>query len=319
MKRAVASRRNNLMEKPSSIDERIEEANKALADLKIPEPPKPDKGGGTRPGYGIKEDPFKGYDYSKPKPLSIFKKALTPTVYILKSLIPPEEFKLFIIYAGLGKGKSAYAIFSLVETLVNWYKIDELEAWEMVKTFIVFHPQQFFDKLDEIEAAGYSRIPGLIWDDAGLWLYALDWNEPFIKSFGKYLNIARTLLACMLMTTPAVKWIFSKVRDFPDAYTVSIMKTTGNPRAKWRREAKGYQSVILPDLKKSRVYQRFEDTFNCRMPDFFFEWYKPLRDAYELLARDLIKKNWAKLKEKESLPELEAYPGLALPPMRRST
>lgn len=267
----------------------------------------------------MKADPFKGYDYDHPKPLSIFKKALTTTVYILSDLVPPEGFKLFIVYAGLGKGKSAYAIFSFVETLMNWYHVEEAEAWEMVKTFLVFHPQQFFDKLDQIETSGYGRIPGLIWDDAGLWLYALDWNDPFIKSFGKYLNIARTLLASLMLTTPSVKWIFSKVRDFPDAYTISIIKVTGNKRARWRRGAKGYQSVLLPDQKKSRVYHRFTDIFNCRMPDTFFSWYKPLRDSYEKLARDLIKQNWAKLKDKEGIPEISAYPDLALPSMRRPT
>jgi len=235
------------------------------------------------------------------------------TDLIILACRPPTEFKLFTVYAGLGKGKSAYAIFTMVEVLMNWYKVRERDAWEMVKGFICFHPEQFFAKLRQIRDEGLERVPGLIWDDAGLWLYALDWNDPFVKALGKYMNVARSRLASLILTTPTPVWIIKKLRGFPDAFNVSIIKTTGAPGTEWVREAKGYQEVILPDMRKSRIYHRYSDDFNCYMPDEFFVWYKPLRDAYEVLALDLIEKSWDASRAKSIVPELSDYPNLSLP------
>jgi hypothetical protein len=75
---------------------------------------------------------------------------------------------------GLGKGKSAYAIFTLVELLINVFDLAERKAWELVKGFLCFHPEQFFDKLKWIRDEGLERVPVIIWDDAGLWLHALE-------------------------------------------------------------------------------------------------------------------------------------------------
>ena len=248
-------------------------------------------------------------------PLDRHKKHLLITDLIILACRPPTEFKLFTIYAGLGKGKSAYAIFALVEVIMNWYKVREREAWELVKGFICFHPEQFFAKLRQIRDEGLDRVPGIIWDDAGLWLYALDWNDPFVKALGKYMNVARSRLASLILTTPTPTWIIKKLRGFPDAFNVKIIKTTGNPRALWVREAKGYQEILLPDMRKSRVYHRFSDRFNCYMPDEFYKWYKPLRDAYEVLALDLIEMSWDVSRAKSIVPALSDYPNLKLPSM----
>ena len=247
------------------------------------------------------------------KPLARRSDPFTMTDLIYEACTPPTEFKLFTIYAGLGKGKSAYAIFVLVETLMNWYKVREREAWDMVKGFICFHPEQFFAKLRQIRDEGLHRVPGLIWDDAGLWLYALDWNDPFVKALGKYMNVARSRLASLILTTPTPQWIIKKLRGFPDAFNVSIIKPTGAPGTQWYREAKGYQEIVLPDMRKSRIYHRFSDFFNCYMPDEFFKWYSPLRDAYEELALALIEKAWDTSRAKSIVPELSDFPNLNLP------
>ena len=230
------------------------------------------------------------------------RKPLTITKKIVNNMIPPTEFYLFTIYAGLGKGKSAYAIFALVEALISWYKITEDHAWEYVKGFICFHPEQFFRKLREIRLVGLHRVPGILWDDAGLWLYALEWNDPFVKQLGKYMNVARSRLASLILTTPTPNWIIKKLRGFPDAYHVRIKKTTGAPRTRWLRAARGYTLDMMPDLRKFRVNVPFEDDFNCRMPDHFFKWYSPLRDAYEELALDLMEEAFEKQAEKSSVP-----------------
>lgn len=173
------------------------------------------------------------------------------------------------------------------------HKIKEVKkGWELLKQFIVFHPQQFFTKLDDIEEQGLDRIVGIVWDDAGLWLYALDWNDPFIEAFGKYLNIARSHLGCLICTTPLPLWIFKKLRNFPQATNIRIMKCTGNPYQKYRRLARAYSHWMAPDMKKSGVRKIYEDFFDCRMPNHFFEWYQPLRNGYENMARELMRERW---------------------------
>jgi hypothetical protein len=68
---------------------------------------------------------------------------------------------------------------------------------------------------------------------------------------GRYMNVARSRLSSIILTTPSPKYIVKKLRGFPDAYNVSIIKPTGNPRARCYREAKIYEEVILPDMRKS--------------------------------------------------------------------
>ena len=236
------------------------------------------------------------------------------TAKIINAYYPPEEFEMFIVYGPLGYGKSAYSIKVGVEVLQAIYKVSEEEAWELIKQFIVFHPKQFFDKIEEIERT-VKRVPFLIWDDAGLWLYALDWNDPFVEAVGKYLNVARTHLASLICTTPLPKWIFKKLRNFPQATIIKIMKETGAPgEARWRRIAQAYISWIHPDMKHSGVRRIYRDYFKCKLPtEFYLEWYKPLRDTYEDMALALMKEQWQKIESKAKVVLLENYPRLQIP------
>jgi len=229
---------------------------------------------------------------------------------IIKAWMPPEEFKLIIVYGPLGYGKSAYQFKVSVEVLKEIYHLSDEEAWEKLKSFIVFHPSQFFQKMEEIEKIG--RVPFLNWDDAGLWLGAMKWNDPFVEAFIDWLNTPRSQLACLICSTPSPKWILKKLREFPEAITVRIVKPSGVDVEKfipytqenfWKRAAKGYHYWDHPDLRHSGVRIRFIDTFNCKMPDNFYRWYKPIRDKYEKLARKIWKDRWEKLKKEVKVYE----------------
>ena len=65
----------------------------------------------------------------------------------------------------------------------------------------------------------------LIWDDAGLWLMALEHWHPFVRAVIKYLNVARTNWASLIFTTPLPTWVIKKIRGFPQAVTLKIIKT----------------------------------------------------------------------------------------------
>jgi len=239
------------------------------------------------------------------------------TTKIVNAYYPPEEFYVIIIYAPLGYGKSCYQFKTGVEVLQNVYHLQEKEAWEKLKELIVFHPMQFFQKIDEIEESGLGRVPFIEWDDAGLWLFAMEWNDPFIESFLKYMNIARTHLGALVCSSPTPEWILRKLRRFPSAITVKIRKFNSNHGyVNWLREAVAYNYWMHPDMKHSGVRKMFIDRFNCRMPDDFYTWYKPLRDSYEKLSRNLMKERWKEVSDKSKALLLENYPSLQLPTLQ---
>ena len=235
---------------------------------------------------------------------------------------PPEEFKLMTIYGPLGYGKSTYACKLGVDVLRRVYRITDAEAWVLLKQFIVFHPEQFFAKLKNLTKYNIRRIPFLIWDDAGYWLYALEWNDPFILKVGKYMSLARTHLGGVVMTTLSPDYIFKKLRKFPQALNVSIIKKTGSRKGKdlYKRQAKAYlqyYNIVKGYRIKGPIYQ---DDFLCLMPDEFYNWYKPLRDAYEDMALRLMMEEWDAVRDKSKLVQLEIkHPHLRVPDLTLAT
>jgi len=204
-----------------------------------------------------------------------------------------DECKVFIPYGPLGIGKSAYAC-RVVAEVYGTKQPDGtiLPNWEAVKDHLVFHPRDFVEKcVKMMEKKQKDKV--LIWDDAGLWLFALEHNNPFIKAVIKYLNVARTNWAGLIFTTPLPTWVIKKVRGFPQAVSIKITKemsdynnTKANPKP---RIATAYLFWMSPDMKHSGVRKIYDDKFGAMMPDdFFFDWYKPRRDDYARQAINMM-------------------------------
>jgi len=194
-----------------------------------------------------------------------------------------DEFELIIIYAPLGYGKTTYA----TKTLAQLYHDD----WEQVKSHLVFHPKDFVELCFGM-AKKNRRDKAVIWDDAGLWLFALDQFDPFVKAVIKYLNVARSNWGAIIFTTPTPTWIINKIRRFPQNYCIKVIKASSDLRRIQRpRIATAYKSWVAPDFKKSGVRTKFRDHFDATMPTDFYNWYKPLRDTYAKMAIDLMSKN----------------------------
>lgn len=213
-----------------------------------------------------------------------------------------DEFEAVIVYGPLGYGKSSFA----TQVLAELYGDNDSDPkdpnskhwnWEGIKRKVLFHPKDFINYLLNME----SREKAIIWDDAGLWLYALDWFSPFIKAVGKYLNVARTHLGAIIFTTPLPTYIMKRVRDFPQVKTIKIMKQQSDvfrpTTQKWvkPRIAKCYSMWISPDMQKSGVKEIFADFFNAMLPDDYFSWYKPYRDAYAHEAVMMMRKEMRSL------------------------
>lgn len=214
-----------------------------------------------------------------------------------------DEFVPFIIYGGLGYGKSSYAIRVLSEV----YGDSSGPNFEAVKERIVFLPEQFLSACQKVEDA--ERDKALIWDDAGFWLYSLDYYKPLVKAVTKYLSVARTHWASILFTTPVSDWIVKKAVNMPDERLVRISKQTsvvhtdkeGEKRLYKYRNAFVYRSWRSPDGKKSGVKTIYIDKYNAMLPDDFYSWYKKKRDSYAQQGMNMIKNEIEKEKHKKEI------------------
>jgi len=218
-----------------------------------------------------------------------------------------DEFTPFIIYGPLGFGKSAYAIKVAGHVLGSWLGLDG-PCYELYwfKKILGWHPIKVVAQWMMIK----DKLPVYIWDDAGYWLYALEFNHPWIKAVCKYMNVVRTDLGGIIFTSPLPTYITRKVRALPDLINIKIMKRYSSkdtkPSHQWARLARAYYHWTLPDMKQTRVRKLYEDKFSCRIPDELYEWYKPLRDRYAKEAKRLIFRELRKMFGKEEVQSVIA-------------
>ena len=227
-----------------------------------------------------------------------------------------------IIYGTKGMGKSSYSFLTGVDVLTNGdykkKKYDASWAWEELKDRIVFTPAEFLEKVMNLE----KRVEFIIWDDAGLWLNALRWNDPFVKRVQEYLNVARTDMAVLMMTTPTSQMVVKKIRESePAFFSVAIRYDTQRGTASLKeladgtlkdykyREARGYFQFLKPDGELSLPKHAWTDHFSALMPDDFYKWYKPLRNKYATMAKELMKYE-LELKKQEMMKHGKLIPGL---------
>lgn len=223
---------------------------------------------------------------------------------LIDRLYYEDEFAIAIAYGGfLGTGKSSYCIKAQAEALGSHSGFPEnIPDYKKVKAFIDYHPKGFVDRVLHMK----RREKCDQFDDMGLWLFALDWYNPFVKAVVKYLNVARTDWGMILGNTPSPKMVVGFIQNFPEIIRVKIIKRDSNLNDPSKpRIAKAYQVWCTPDLKKTGVRKIFEDHYHAMLPDDFYEWYKPLRDAYAGKAKLLMQKELSKLHGKDKENEIE--------------
>jgi len=198
-----------------------------------------------------------------------------------------DDFILVIIYGPLRMGKSAYAMKVLGQVYEYFY--GKPLSPDLVRDYMGFHPSEVIERWLEL---GDKRIPMYVWDDAGYWLYSLDWFDPLLKAIQKYFNVLGTDMNCLLLTTPDPTWVLSKILNMPGTVRGEIKKTRGgirdDPSTLFARRCRGYKPYRMPDLKRTGVNVLWEDDFSCRMPDEVWDYYYPLRRGYALRAKQNI-------------------------------
>jgi len=195
------------------------------------------------------------------------------TTDLIRKAFQKDEFHLIIIYGPLRWGKSSLAMQILHEVYDTWNP-------ENLSKYVGFHPAQVLRDWSSFN----EKIMAYVWDDAGLWLHALDWNSPFVKATGKYLNVAGTDFGGLILTSPLPTWISAKVRGIPQAVSIKIKKVAGNKWQQDLRRGTAYRWWMAPDMKHSGVY-------------------KPRRDYYAKLAKKLMRENLKSLPPELAVPE----------------
>lgn len=226
--------------------------------------------------------------------------------YEMKDELRHDGFFGLLVEGRQRIGKSSYCCQAKAETLGKWEYtrsngVELVEAvkpnYEAVKNYIVFPPEEFLDAILKIGLS--DKISSLLWDDAGFWLFALDWYDPFVKIVSRYIQLAGRQMACLMLTSPSQKLISGKVLEaLPEMYVGKIIKTSGDTQTYRPRRAKVYQRWTYPDGKRGGVHTRWEDDYNVMLPQDFFDWYKPKSDHYLDEALLLMKAEVAVLKNK---------------------
>jgi len=209
-----------------------------------------------------------------------------PTLALARLIVSAylrDDFLLIIIYGNLRMGKSAYAI-KVMGQVYDYLRGRPLSI-DLVDEYLAWHPNDVIQKWTEIT----KRIPMFIWDDAGYWLFSMNWHDPLMIEIQKYFNLVGTDMNTLVLTTPDPTWILSKLLNMPGTVRVKVMKRDGGisdtPTALYRREARGYKPYRSPDLKKHGVNRILTDQFSCYIPDEIYAFYQPRREHYTRIAK----------------------------------
>jgi hypothetical protein len=208
-----------------------------------------------------------------------------------------DDFNLFILHGKPRIGKSAYAIKSMGQAIDYLYGEDIFKITgstgfrraPICQKYMGWSPTENVDIWWEI----VKRICGFIWDDAGYWLFSLNWNDPLLIGVQKYMNVIGTDMNNLLLTTPDPEWILSKMATMPGTMRIKITKRDGgrgdSDSRLYSRRAIGYVPWKYPDLKGGGVNKKLEDDFSCKLPDEFYKWYKPTREEYARQAKVFLR------------------------------
>lgn len=197
-----------------------------------------------------------------------------------------DEFQIFIINGSNGYGKSTLANRIISEV----YSKDGVHGnWDisLFKEHMGFHPVHVYKKW----MSKRKRDKVYHWDDAGVWLNALDYQDPFVKAVGKYLQTARTKWACIIFSAIDRDDVVSKIRNFKSTVIIDVTKEGAKKSSPYPSE-RNHRTCHAWHYWKDRLGKQgnendWSETFNCHVPDKFYEWYYPIRKKFANMSEKL--------------------------------
>jgi hypothetical protein len=219
-----------------------------------------------------------------------------------------DECEIFSVYGmpeGVGKSANVNHVLAdlkgfecckdkeLLQYMYNKKPSKDTPVWEanyeLIKPFVLYLPEDVVRKCKNM-LLRQERDFAFHWDDAGTWLNAMSYQDPFVIAFMNYLSLARSNWGAVILSTPVEDWILKKLRTSAGVIHVKITKEGGNAHIWKPRLSTGYKAVKY--LGTSKVYYptQFIDRFVAIMPDKFYKWYKPKRDSYALISAKKMEK-----------------------------
>ena len=229
---------------------------------------------------------------------------LEASKYVL-DLAEDDRAEIFIVEGGAGKGKTSYGANIIAEV---HSKDGKTGNWDinLFKRYMGFHPIKVFNKWCKAE----DELV-FLWDDAGAFINSLDYSHPLIRKIGKQLQTIRTKYHCVIFTCLDADDLVRKVRMHQGAVTIRISLHGSEPKSteigrKFKRTAtaKHWQKDWY---NKPYRQDDWDEYFNCRMPQHFYEWYQPIRKHYaDMLTRLALKeaKRTEDVRDTEKLAEI---------------
>ena len=210
-----------------------------------------------------------------------------------------------------GIGKSVLAVKLLIHT---YYRIwGRVPTWEEIKPYIFFTPKEFVREMLYLRDRK-QRVPMLVWDDAGVWLFRSRGREKFIALVSGNMDLIRTIAGNVFFTTTSIGKLARGVRESV-SYLITVAVRTSTKRADGlvvkRSLARLY--LIKEDFewlfhRKSAPSVEGEWLFTVWLPDEIYWKYFDYRSRYT----DIVAiRTWKELEkaaeeaEKEEEAELE--------------
>jgi len=245
---------------------------------------------------------------------------------LILELFDNDEFKPFIVQGDHGYGKSSYSNslvadvyghvfnggvplwkpcfnknvrewfeshmgFEPKEVIYEWRNKAKRENW-LLKNFGEYPDDHPREVLDNWRYPDMKKDYVYHWEDSGTFLHSLDFQSPFVKETGKYMQVVRSDWACVIFSAISFDDITSKIRGLRNAIIIDITKNSDKTHP-YRRIAEAY--IIRKTFKgKSWKDYQWRDTFNCHVPNDFYKWYHPYRDRYAEIFKDRMKEKLEK-------------------------
>jgi len=182
-----------------------------------------------------------------------------------------NEMRIVIVEGFQGVGKSLY-------TLLVASQVYKTNAWSILQNYYVYDRMEFI----RLVKSKKQRSPLLIWDDAGNWLHAQDYQKKEVIDVCKYFQVARPDWGCIMLTTVDAEDIVSRIRNLKDRILVQIIKNSSKKEPD-RRIAKIFTRWKSPDKTRKGEETQITEDF------WFHQCDKSLYDGYEKYRLGFVK------------------------------
>lgn len=206
-----------------------------------------------------------------------------------------NDFLGAIIVGKPGSGKTVYTLTAARE--IGYYDDSEMtkdSSWGYALNQVVHTLTEFANALKGYSEFNKRKI--LIWDDAGVegGTYAFTSGFKTMKALKSSMDLIRTSVECLLITTPSFEGLSKFIRDY-DMYKIEIKYHKG-----WYRRAYIYHRWNAMQGKRWR--KKYIDNFYCRVPNKWYKQMYPYRlDMTDSALVQLVEQS--KLNEKKRMLE----------------